>query len=197
MVSKLRDNFGTPGLIAAAVLILVVLGVAYAAAQDDDGGSDESDRYWSAKDTLSPGATETGGWAFSTSEPGEILVPLSFPIQLPVEALQVEKVHFQPPNKKGKAKDEFEEVCGPLASGAVNPTADPGHLCVYYNPFGAAPVNATFSRITPLTRLEKIAPEEWATDSAGAALRFTFSGGAGDTAKGAGTFAVTAPMNGP
>lgn len=198
MLERLRDYLGTPGLIVLAALILVALGVAYAAAQGGDGGSDsESDRYWSAKDTLPAGVTQTGGWAFSTSDPGEILVPLSFPAQLPVEALQVEKVHFQPSSDAGKAEIEgFEDACGPLANGAVNPTADPGHLCVYYNPFGGAPVNATFSHISPLTLLEKIAPGGWATDSAGAALRFIFSGTRGEMAKGAGTFAVTAPLDG-
>lgn len=188
MLERLRD-IGIPGLIAVTLFALAMLGVGYVARGDDGESSSQS---WAPESKLPEGATLTGGWAFSTKETGEILVPLSFPLQLPVEALLVEKVHFQPPNVKGKAATEFEDVCGPLTSGAVEPKADPGHLCVYYNPYGGEPVNATFSRIMPLTRLDKIAPEEWATDSAGAVLRFTFSGKAGEVAKGAGTFAVTA-----
>jgi hypothetical protein len=191
MFTRLRDDLGIAGLIAVAVLALVMLGVGYAAR----GEGSESGQSWPSDSKLPAGATLTGGWAFSTEDPGEILVPLSFPMQLPVEALLIEKVHFQSPGGASKAETkEFEDACGPPASGAVNPKADPGHLCVYHNPFGGLPVNATFSRITPLTRLERIAPEEWATDSAGAALRFTFTGSPGDTAKGAGTFAVTAPV---
>ena len=194
MLARLRNNLGLPGLIALAVLALAMLGVGYAA-RGDDGES--GGQPWGPGSTLPAGATLTGGWAFSTNDTGEILVPLSFPLQLPVEALLIEKVHFQPPNVvRSKAKTKFEDVCGPLSSGAVEPKADPGHLCVYYNPYGGEPVNATFSRIMPLTRLDKIAPEEWATDSAGAALRFTFSGAAGERATGAGTFAVTAPVDG-
>ena len=193
MLARLRNDFGIAGLIAVAVLALVMLGVGYVA----HGEGSESGQSWPSDSELPAGATLTGGWAFSTNDTGEILVPLSFPMQLPVEALLIEKVHFQPPDTASKAEiKSFEDACGPLFSGVVEPKADPGHLCVYYNALGGEPVNATFSRITPLTRLEKIAPEEWATDSAGAALRFTFSGDPGETAKGAGTFAVTAPVDG-
>jgi hypothetical protein len=193
MFGELRDSLGIPGLIAVVVLALVLLGVGYAAR----GEGSESGESWPSDSKLPAGATLTGGWSFSTKEPGEILVPLSFPLQLPVEALLVEKVHFQPPNEPGKAKTEFEEACGAVDNAAVEPKPDPGHLCVYYNPFGDWPVNATFNRISPLTRWkEEIASEEWATDSAGALLHFDFSGAPGERAAGAGTFAVTAPVAG-
>ena len=194
MFTRLRDDIGILGLIAVAILALLLLGIGYAAR----GEGSESGQSWPSDSKLPSGATLTGGWAFSTKAPGEILVPLSFPMQLPVEALLVEKVHFQPPNGASKTKAKaFEDACGPLFSGAVEPKADPGHLCVYYNSFGDSPANATFSHISPLTRRkEEIASEEWATDSAGAILHFTFAGAAGKTASGAGTFAVTAPTDG-
>jgi len=194
MLGELRDSLGVPGLIAVVVLALVMLGAGYAAR----GEGSESGESWPSDSKLPAGATLTGGWAFSTKDPGEILVPLSFTMQLPVEALLVEKVHFQPPNGATKTKiEEFEDVCAPVSNGAVDPKADPGHLCVYYNPYGDSPTNTAFSHVSPLTRRkEEIASEEWATDSAGAILHFISSGGPGETASGAGTFAVTAPVRG-
>lgn len=140
---------------------------------------------WTPESKLPANATETGGWSFFASDADPtILAPISFPIQLEVE-LESSKVHFQNvPNAT-----DFKAIC----PGSVTlPTAPADHLCIYYNTFGGAPFNATFSRVTPLHNLEEqFEPSEPGTSKSGAVIQFTYSGGAGETAFGAGSFAVT------
>ena len=133
---------------------------------------------WTAGGTLPKGSTETGTWAFTANDGDtEILVPISFPIQLSKGELGEEEVHFQ-------SDADFATKC---PGGTVTkPLAPSGELCVYFNTFGGAPINATFKGIFFPSKLE----EPGAT-RAGAILAFTFSGAAGETAIGAGTWAVT------
>jgi len=150
-----------------------------------EGKDGEPGDPWTPESKLPVNATETGGWAFFASDDDPtILAPISFPIQLGSE-LSSENVHFQ----NLPTKDDFKAIC----PGSVTlPTAPSGHLCIYYNTFGGAPFNATFSRVTPLHNLEEqFEPTEPGTNKSGAVIQFTYSGGAGETAFGAGSFAVT------
>lgn len=133
---------------------------------------------WTAGGTLPKGSTETGTWAFTANDADtEILVPISFPIQLSKGELEGTEVHFQ-------SDADFATKCP--GGTAIKPLAPSGELCVYFNTFGGAPINATFRGIFPASQLV----EPGAT-RAGAILAFTFSGAAGETAIGAGTWAVT------
>jgi len=137
---------------------------------------------WTVGGVLPPGETETGAWAFNANDAdAEIFVPISFTLPLGVE-LGEEDVHFQ----NVPSKPAFEAAC-PLPGSASEPAAPPGKLCIYFNSFGGAPVNATFTRISKLTILN-----EPGSNSSGAVLEFAFSGAAGELAQGSGSWAVTA-----
>ena len=142
---------------------------------------------WTAGGTLPPGATETGAWSFTASSANadKILASVSFPILL-AKPLTSAHVHFQ-----GLPTEEtFEEVCPSGAFGSALPTAKPGELCVY-NQLENEPkalFNATFSGISSLIGID---PEAKGAGRAGAILRFTFTGSAGEAAQGFGSWAVT------
>jgi hypothetical protein len=130
---------------------------------------------WTAGGTLPAGATETGAWAFTASDANaEIAVPISFPVPL-ATALGEEHVHYQ-------NEGNFATTC-PGNVGA--PKAKPGELCVYYYPLTGGPANATFEEISIVNYREKGA------STPGAVLYFGFSGAAGETASGTGSWAVT------
>jgi hypothetical protein len=138
---------------------------------------------WSVGGVLPAGATETGAWAFTAADDdAEIAVPISFAIPLAGEPTEEElaedDVHYQ-----GEAG--FATACP--AGSVGEPKAPSGKLCVFYNSFGGAPVNATFTRIGKLNLLE-----EPGASSAGAVVQFAFSGTAGELARGSGSWAVTA-----
>lgn len=155
-------------------------------AQGDKGDPGDP---WSVGGVLPPGRTETGAWAFSAAEDdGAILVPISFPIPLAgeptEEGFSEERVHFQ-------SDSDFSTEC---PTGGVNePKAPPGHLCVFYRTEagGGTPVNATFTQIAQLG-----VPFAGASNS-GAMLEFAFSGAAGESAHGFGSWAVTAAVPPP
>lgn len=145
---------------------------------------------WSVGGVLPPGKSETGAWAFTAADDDtEIFVPISFTIQLAGEPTEEEfgqdDVHYQ--DDVG-----FGTAC-PAAS-VTEPKAPPGKLCVFYNSFGGAPLNATFTRIGKLNLFE-----EPGVSNAGAIIQFAFSGAAGELAHGNGSWAVTAaaPPPGP
>jgi hypothetical protein len=87
---------------------------------------------WTAGGTLPPGQTETGSWAVgeTTTFPFNINVPLSFTIPLP-GPLDASHVHYI--NAAGKeVLSGGEEVTSTACLGeASEPSAKPGHLCVY------------------------------------------------------------------
>ena len=143
---------------------------------------------WSVGDVLPPGESEAGAWAFTAADDDdEIAVPISFTIPLAGEPTEEEfeedDVHYQ-----GDA--DFATACP--AAGVTEPKAPPGKLCVFYNPFGGAPVNATFTRISKLNLFE-----ESGVSNSGAIVQFAFSGAAGELAHGNGSWAVTAAVPPP
>ena len=142
---------------------------------------------WTAGGTLPAGATETGPWDFTADSVNgsKIVSSISFPVQL-AAGLTAAHVHFQ-----GLPTEEaFEEACPGGAFGTGAPTAKPGELCVYNNlEFEAdALSNATFTSITRPTGID---PLSVGTGKTGALLRFAFSGSAGESAQGFGSWAVT------
>lgn len=139
---------------------------------------------WSVGGVLPPGESETGAWAFTAADDDvEIAVPISFPIPLlgepNEEALEADDVHFQ-------SEGDFSTEC-PLPGSVTEPKAPVGKLCIFYNSFGGAPVNATFTRISKLNLFE-----EPGASNSGAILQFAFSGAGGELAHGNGSWAVTA-----
>ena len=82
---------------------------------------------------------------------------------------------------------DFATACP--AAGVTEPKAPPGKLCVFYNPFGGAPVNATFTRISKLNLFE-----ESGVSNSGVIVQFAFSGAAGELAHGNGSWAATAAV---
>lgn len=86
-----------------------------------DGADGAPGSPWTLGGVLPPGETETGTYAITgTAEDDEygVLAPISFPIPL-AEELPASNVHF--------VSSPTAECDGTLE----NPTADPGHLCVY------------------------------------------------------------------
>jgi hypothetical protein len=146
----------------------------------EQGEKGDEGEPWSPNNTLPPGATETGGWAFAGTEADTagIQVPISFPIQLaailrgPAGELPTH-VHF-----------ETEEGFAASCSGSAGiPEANPGELCVYQNPVEGV-AGTSFIRIARLTALLAIE----GASRAGARLIFAPPTG---PASGNGTFAVT------
>ncbi len=144
-----------------------------------NGEEGEKGEPWTPNNVLPKNATETGAWTFTASDADTtILAPISFAVQLAGQ-LGEEDVHYQ-----GETEEDFKKSC---KGTSVEPAAEPGKLCVYFNNFGGAPVNATFVSISPPHTLE-----EGGADKPGAVLQFEFSGSAGETARGLGSWAVTA-----
>ncbi len=83
-------------------------------------------------ETLPGGETETGAWAFGPAPATATLrMPISFPIPL-AAALGATKVHYI--DAAGEEVSEFgakKEPSTVCTGTAADPTADPGHLCVY------------------------------------------------------------------
>jgi hypothetical protein len=117
----------------------------------------------------------------------EIAVPISFTIPLPgeptEEEFEADDVHYQ-------GDSDFATAC---PSGSVGePKAPAGKLCVFYNPFGGEPVNATFTRISKLSLFDTPG-----ASNSGAIVQFAFSGAAGELAHGNGSWAVTSAVPPP
>jgi hypothetical protein len=157
-------------------------------------------------ETLPSEATETGAWAFGKpgTTPGALYVAISFPIPLsaplvagnynPAASPPVEEpgqVHYI--NTSGKEvvvnEESFatEEVTQTNCPGsAAFPEAEPGHLCVYEGLVSeATPPWSNFTIMSPATSAFKSG-----ASTTGAVLQFTAPTA---TAKGSGTWAVTAP----
>lgn len=154
-------------------------------AQGDKGDPGDP---WSVGGVLPPGRSETGAWAFTAADDdAEIAVPISFTIPLPGEPTEEEfaedDVHYQ---------DDADFATACPAGSAGEPKAPPGKLCVFYNSFGGAPVNATFTRISKLNLFETPG-----VSNSGAVVQFAFSGAAGELARGSGSWAVTAAVPPP
>lgn len=157
-------------------------------AQGIQGVKGDTGDPWTAGGVLPPGRTETGAWAFTAADDdAEIAVPISFTIPLAGEPTEEEfaadDVHYQ-------GETGFAAAC---PTGSVGePKAPAGKLCVFFNEFGGAPVNATFTRISKLNIFE-----EPGVSNSGAVVQFAFSGAAGELAHGFGSWAVTAAVPPP
>jgi hypothetical protein len=83
--------------------------------------------------SLLPGVTETGAWAASGNEGGETAyTSISFPIRLQ-EELEIPDVHFV-------TEAEWDAETNPNCPGRLgNPTAAPGHLCIYESLLSGTP----------------------------------------------------------
>ncbi len=136
---------------------------------------------WTDLGVLPPGETETGAWAFgqvtagaAPGPGGGIYTSISFPIPLPTP-LGESNVHYL-----SAATPPSTECPGNTA----NPTAAPGHLCVY-----TADEAGSFEILIANT-----AGSELGAEKSGALLAITqvLAG-----AKGSGTWAVTAPLATP
>lgn len=140
-------------------------------------------------DVLPSGKTETGVWAVGqiaeiAGYPGAgnaVAVPLSFSIPLPGE-LEAEQVHFIQANGL-ELNELFEEIEPTDCLGsAVEPTAEPGHMCVY--------TDELENGISYFAGLINPGTGEVGASTAGMVLRVFAQG---DNLKGHGTWAVTAP----
>jgi hypothetical protein len=89
---------------------------------------------WAAGGTLPSGSSETGVWAFGETMQPEtsVIVPVaSFPIELAAPMSAASHGHYI--NSQGlEVNFEEEEVHSTACKGtAVEPTAEPGNLCIY------------------------------------------------------------------
>jgi hypothetical protein len=126
---------------------------------------------WTAGGTLPPGATETGSWAFNGTEEDKfgIWTPISFSIPLSA-GLEPSHIHYLPQGTPGS---------GPCPGGVNAPKALPGELCIYAGEVFQASFRNAF----------KYQEESAEGASAGGALLIFDP--TGETAVGAGSFAVT------
>lgn len=135
---------------------------------------------WTAGGTLPAGKTLTGAWAFGPVPPtttfAEVRVPISFPVRLPA-TLDAAHVHHT-------GSTNFAANCTGTAN---NPTAAPGHLCVYTGAF----LNGSYAS-TPIYPAHNSAFGGAGASTAGAVLQFN-STHATSPGFGNGAFAVTAP----
>jgi hypothetical protein len=174
-------------------------GVSTAVCNGEEGDAGEPGQSGFTK-TLPPGETETGVWTLSeTVAPengGSAVVPLSFPIPL-AEKIPGEQSHYV--SKDGneflfdlETEDIVLRVSTVCTGSAANPTAPPGHLCVYTSDAGLGG-NATSGQsnfVNPETGNRGLNGDGITTAVSGALLLFDIP--PGSVASGAGTWAVTA-----
>jgi len=151
-------------------------------------------------ETLPPGETETGVWTLSeTVAPengGSAVVPLSFSIPL-ADKIPGEQSHYLSQNGVeflfNPVTESIDERQSTICTGsAANPTAPPGHLCVYTSTAGLGG-NATSGQsnfTNPETGTRGLNGDGITTAVSGALLVFDIPPAA--VASGAGTWAVTA-----
>lgn len=185
---------GTPIAVGSTECTAKEGGVKYTAASGTsnicNGAKGKEGSPWTAGGVLPSGKTETGAWTFEerriapeTPNLGASKLALSFPIPL-AEPLVASNVHFIDENGE---ELEGEEVRPSVActGTAAEPTAEPGHLCVYQTFHQDAFANS-----------ETIAPI--AEGRAGARLQFILTAEEGTTegttvtVSATGTFAVSA-----
>lgn len=178
---------------------LVGISTTYACNGEKGAKGDEGEP-WVPENTLPPGATLTGAWAFgeltADSAPPNLRVPISFSLPL-AEPLSNEpgcggtgeptppecEVHYISPDGK-ELLDPFggEKISTKCTGTVAAPTAEPGHLCIYAGDIEKAPFQSNAA-------IFKASTEEVGASTAGAVLMVQF-GEAGTT--GYGTWAVTA-----
>jgi len=145
---------------------------------------------WTAGGTLPPGETLTGAWAFGKETAAhEVDVAISFALPLAAE-LGAGNVHFleqQGPDWKEAILNEstFEpELVTPTdcLGTAEEPTAEPGHLCIYADILANAFVFSNFS-------IFKAGSSGGGTSTTGSRMTAESE----INGRGKGTYAVTAP----
>jgi Collagen triple helix repeat (20 copies) len=146
---------------------------------------------WTAGGVLPPGETLTGAWAFSApAGETDIRTAIPFNIMLPGPLTEPEDPGdpLTPPVVHFKGDPSFGEFC--LGNSGF-PLAKPGHLCVYISGFlfKASPL----SIFTPAENPAEEASGFRSAGRTGAILIFDNEAEAGELARGAGTWAVTAP----
>ncbi len=161
---------------------------------------------WTVGNTLPPNATETGAWVLPKLTESAVPpfaadtynLPLSFPVKL---AAELDAAHVHVISVAG-LEYVFEEGEGkevPSASchgSAADPTADPGHLCVYVGElttgtFPGSEIGPEVPAIKFVQPIRKLANIEPGASTAGAQLRLHVKA----ESAGMGTFAVTAPAS--
>lgn len=165
-----------------------------------DGATGPTGDPWTAGGTLPEGETETGAWSFgkvTVSEFTDLNLTVSFPIPLSsplpegnahlINAAGEELVLDLTPGEEGVKEVPPTQCLGTVES----PTANPGHFCMY-----AARLDGSFETLSsneifsPSSLAEFFSEVGGSTGTTGARVRIAFSSG---TAKGWGTWAVTAP----
>jgi hypothetical protein len=115
-----------------------VKGVTSNVCNGKNGTAGQPGQPWVPDNTLPPGATLTGAWAFgyltegaAPGFGGPLRTPISFSIPLAAE-LDESHVHFIDPNAKEVKAFGNEFVDSTVCTGTPsNPTATAGHLCIY------------------------------------------------------------------
>lgn len=147
--------------------------------------------------TLPPEETETGVWTLGQStkstEALAVFQPISFPIPL-AEPLQEQTMHYITPGGKeiilNESTFEPEEIDPTDCLGEVaEPTAEPGHLCVYAGVLENAEAQQS-SFINPLNGDQGLNGAGIESATTGAVMAFETT--ANQLPKGLGTWAVTA-----
>jgi hypothetical protein len=128
---------------------------------------------WTAGGTLPGGATETGTWTVRPpAAEGIVRVPISFSIPL-AAPLGETQVHY--------LKKTDPPLAGKCEGNAANPTAEPGHLCVYTGAESGLLIESGF-----ISQLDEVTP---GASTAGAAMLAVLLEASGN---GLGSWAVTA-----
>jgi Collagen triple helix repeat (20 copies) len=136
---------------------------------------------WTAGGTLPPGATETGSWGFTgtAADTNGILVPVSFPIQMP-KNISDGHVYFEESGEEVEIEpgvfefieSPFEKYCHGTAS---VPVAEAGEMCIYTAEGGgnSGIQNTAFDRsFNTGTTIGTSEPGELAAGRSGALLYF-------------------------
>jgi len=146
-------------------------------------------------ETLPPGETETGAWAFGKTSADETFVPISFAIPL-AAPLPESNVHFIRSGQEIIISETTEEPEGVTPANcpgtAADPQADPGHLCIYANNGSFQGSVLMFSNFEGIKKMDGSA----GADKTGAvvnALVDPFNPTPITPIKGWGSYAVTAP----
>jgi hypothetical protein len=88
---------------------------------------------WTAGGTLPSKATETGVWAYGevVGTPEELIVPISFLVPLESGLGEAEVHYINAAGKEVYDSSRDARTSTACTGSAVNPTAEPGNLCVY------------------------------------------------------------------
>ena len=139
--------------------------------------------------TLPAGATETGTFIMHAERSSLILVPISFPIQLPVGLGPEHVFHVTlEQQRKENGQTPPQECLGSV----TKPTAAKGNLCVYEGE-QVTPEKTQSLAIAAISLPTSVGGTPFGTSTVGAVLSDQYEGPAEEQALLSGTWAVTAP----